>query len=159
MYSDNLFTYINDGRPANTKAVIAYLSVQEGIEPSWNGYRYTAEPAVNHWENGRDRGYVITLKSPDFRQQLNISVFEHRNSDDIIINHWEGVTFNVPTVDDMPEDHVFVVHGKTHYDAGFSYDRAAEAAAYISDLMEEWWIKRIGETENQRKKLEALENG
>ena len=64
--------YMDDGANCQAKAVLAYLSHNDGIEESWDTEqkRYTAEPKVARWENCREQGYVISLTSKHHTKQL-----------------------------------------------------------------------------------------
>ena len=92
-----------DGADEQARAVLAYLSAYDGIEGSWNDARfaYDAEPTVDRWNNCREQGYVICLRSKNMSRQLNIAFFEHRNSDSICAVEWEQLTINPPTIDNM----------------------------------------------------------
>lgn len=142
MYANNLFNLFNDGRPAQIQAVLAYISAQDGLENSWSEHRYRAEPSVGHWDSCRSTGYVITLKSFDYRQQLNVVVTTHPVGDQILIGHWEGTTVNAPTWHDIPEDHTIKTEGvKMGFNTEFSYDDAQSAAEFIVELLEKFWDK------------------
>jgi len=84
--------YMQDGASAQARAVLAYLQENEGIEDSWDAEmkRHLAEITVNRWENGRERGYVVSMQSYFCcgLKQLNIAFFECRNSDSIHAVKW-----------------------------------------------------------------------
>ena len=84
--------YMRDGASPQAKAVLAYLQENDGIEDSWDDEykKYLAEITVNRWENGRERGYVVSMQSyycPNLKQ-LNIAFFECRSSDNIHAVKW-----------------------------------------------------------------------
>ena len=140
MYANNLFNYFNDGRPAQIQAVLAYISAQDGLENSWEDRAYRAEPSVGHWDSCRSHGYVVTLKSKDYRQQLNVVITTHPVGDQILVGYWEGVTVQNPTWDDIPEDHSIKTEGvKMGFNTEFSYGAADDAATFILELMEKFW--------------------
>jgi hypothetical protein len=98
----NLNNYNNDGANHQARAVLAMLQGFDCIvESSWNDElkKYDAEPKVARWENCREQGYVVSLRTKDYKKQLNIAFFEHRNSDCICAVMWEQVTLNSPTID------------------------------------------------------------
>lgn len=98
----NLFTN-PDGANHQARAVLAFLSANEGIEGSWDDkyHRYAAEPKVARWENCREQGYVVYMKNSDRSRQINIAFFEHRNSDSICAVQWEERTTNSPTLQNL----------------------------------------------------------
>jgi hypothetical protein len=97
----NIINYMNDGAEAISQAVLAYLKYQigDGIEESWNDTynKYDANIQIGRWENGREQGYVVYMKTPSFNQ-INIAFFQHRNSDQIHAVKWEQDTINTPTL-------------------------------------------------------------
>lgn len=91
--------YMNDGANFQAQCVLAYLRGFT-IEKSWdkdNKY-YQAEINVSRWENCREQGYVFMMHNKK-RKQLNIAVFEHRNSDSICAIKWIQNTINAPTIE------------------------------------------------------------
>ena len=130
--------FINpDGANPQAQAVLAYLRHRDGIEPSWNGNKYEAEPQVDRWHNCREQGYVISLRGQ--KTQLNIAFFEHRNSDAICAVKWEGFTLNPPTIDDIPSTHPF---SQSKWDTDFDVagEHPAEMAEWIYSQMVEFWL-------------------
>ena len=91
--------YMNDGANYQAQCVLAYLRDFK-IEKSWNGEwrKYQAEIHVARWENCREQGYVFMLHNKK-HDQLNIAVFEHRNSDSICAIKWIENTINAPTIE------------------------------------------------------------
>ena len=59
--------YMDDGANYQAKAVLAYLTVNDGIEESWSAEqeRYTAEPKVARWGKLQRTGlcYFISFKT------------------------------------------------------------------------------------------------
>lgn len=50
------------------------------------------------WYNGREKGVLICVQNRFAAKALCVAVFEHRNSDDIEVVHWEQeVGINIPT--------------------------------------------------------------
>lgn len=56
-------------------------------------------PKVARWENCREQGYVVCVKSPKATKQINIAFFEHRNSDEIHAVKWEQLSTNSLTIE------------------------------------------------------------
>lgn len=136
----NLSNYQEDGANYQAKAVLAFLQRIADIEESWNKEekRYEAEPKISRWENCREQGYVVSLRSKDYKRQLNIIFFEHRNSDSICAVKWEQVTINAPTIDTAEFGDVY----KDKYDTSHSvgYGKVSEMADWIAKELKEFWI-------------------
>lgn len=129
-----------DGANDQARAVLAYLSGKAGIEESWNSQRndFGAKPTVARWYNCREQGYVVSMRSKQFAQQINIAFFEHRNSDDICAVEWEECTTNPPTIDSeafrkVYKDKWFSSHSE-------SVGRASEMADWIFERLTAFWI-------------------
>lgn len=120
--------------------VLAALRRFDGIECSWDqeSCQYLAEPEVNPWFNGRERGYVISLRSINCMRRLNIVFFEHRNSDSICAVMFEKTGINPPNINDIPESHPFK---KSKYDHDFSVScgEFIKMSDWIMDRLSEFW--------------------
>lgn len=125
---------------AQANAVRAYLTEYDGIENSWSSYneRYMAEPEIYPWFNGRERGYVITMRSSDHKRQINVAFFEHRNSDDICAIVWEQTTMNPPTIETANFAGVY----KDKYDVTHTvgHGEAAAMARFIMRVLDTFWL-------------------
>ncbi len=142
--------FINpDGANYQAQAVLAYLRGHDGIEQSWDGHRYAAEPQVDRWHNCREQGYVVSLRSFGYGDQINIAFFEHRNSDRICAVKWRGTTPNPPSINDIPKSHSFFAD-KYAVDHSVAHGEAAEMAAWIFDQLSVFW------RETSAKKLKAV---
>jgi hypothetical protein len=134
----NLNNYMNDGACSSARAVLALIS-DFNIEDSYNNDRrnYDADINVSRWQNCREQGYVLTLRSKDYSKQLNIAFFEHRNSDSICTVEWEQVTTNAPTIDTAE----FGEKYKTKWDTDFvcKYDEHYEMAQHIKESLTKFW--------------------
>lgn len=134
----SLSKYQDDGANYQAQAVLAFVRRGE-VECSYNKEerRYEAEPKVARWENCREQGYVISLRSKDYQRQLNIIFFEHRNSDSICAVKWEQTTLNSPTIDTAQFGDVY----KDKYDTSFSvgYGEVLKMANWIEEQLEEFW--------------------
>lgn len=138
MTYNNLFGQNEDGANAQAKAVRAYLASHDGIEASWHAEwkRYTAEPKISRWENCREQGYVVWMKSRDCQRQINIAFYEHRNTDSICAIKWEQSTMNAPTIDTMPDD---VMKDKWDIAHSVNYGEPAAMASWVFDQLTEFW--------------------
>lgn len=134
----NLFKN-SDGADAQAQATLAYLSGRDGIEKSWcsDKSRYMADPKVSRWENCREQGYVVVLRSEDYKRQLNIAFFEHRNSDNICAIKWEQKTMNSPTIDTAEFGDIY----KDKYDVSKSLSEGcpSDMADWIYEQLEDFW--------------------
>lgn len=135
-----LSMYQNDGGNHQARAVLAFLQGFPDIEESWDEKRrrYEAEINVAKWENCREQGYVLFLRSKDYKRQLNIIFYEHRNSDCICAVKWEQNTMNSPTIDTAEFGEVY----KDKYDTSFdvNYGEISKMANWISNEFREFWI-------------------
>ena len=136
----NLNQYLKDGADFQARAVLAYLSYSDGIEESWNDgqSRYEAMPYVSRWENCREQGYIVSLRSKDFRRQLNIIFFEHRNSDAICAVKWEQGSINSLTIETAKFGNIY----KDKYDVSFSvgYGEVVKMADWVWEQLVEFWV-------------------
>jgi len=128
---------MQDGACHQARAVLAVLSSMY-IEGSYQDGQYQAQPDVARWENCREQGYVISLKSEDYDQQLNIAFFEHRNSDEICAIKWEQRTLNSPTIDTAVFNNQCY---KDKYDVSYHVDHHefSEIANWIQNKLEKFW--------------------
>ena len=139
----SLFTYQEDGANRQARAVLAYLQGNSGIEKSWDGDKgkYMAEPQVARWENCREQGYVVYMRSKHYGKQINIAFFEHRNSDGICAVKWEQVTLNSPTIDTAEFGNIYKDKYDTSFDVG--YGKVVEMSDWIYEQLEEWWLENL----------------
>jgi len=133
-----LINYLNDGANHQAKAVLAFIQ-DITIEESWNEKKrdYDAEINVARWENCREQGYVLMLRSKNYCRQLNIAFFEHRNSDAICAVKWEQSTMNTPNISDAKFGNVY----KDKYDVSHTvnYGQVLEMAEWIEKTLLEFW--------------------
>lgn len=132
---------MNFGIHPKALCVAQLLAYRDGLECSWDddSHFYRADIDVAPWYNGRERGLVFSMRSPRFgKGQINIVVYEHRNSDEICLLqfHTPGL-INPPTLADVPDD-VYV--DKYDVSASFSYNQIVEAADWIYDQLTEYWV-------------------
>lgn len=116
-----LTQYPNDGANYQTQAVLAFL---RHIECG-------GKPTIARWINGRENGYVCSILSANFRRQLNIAFFEHRNSDSICAVKWEQLTLNPPTIATAEFGDVY--SNKWDVSKSVSYGKIVEMAEWIID--------------------------
>lgn len=134
--------YLNDGANYQAQAVLAVLRSRLATFPSaetigLNEYHIS----VGRYENCREQGYVFTLWADLIKQIRHYAVFEHRNSDNLIVLESTKQTINTPNWDDM-----YGTRGKYDYDKGFNPEQFSEAADYIAKDMAERLIQYRLET-------------
>jgi len=139
----NLLTYLDDGANKQSQAALCMLQylIGDGIEESWDkeSGRYRAEPNVSRWHNCREQGYVVSLRSKDFSRQINVAFFEHRNSDELHCIHWEQVTTNPPTIDDVLKvEGVYESKHSTNFCV--KHGEVTLMAEYIVPLLISFWM-------------------
>jgi len=123
------------------KAVLAYLNAHEGVEDSWDDEHkcYRATPYVSEWHNGRENGYVVTMKNMfGCGDQLNIAFFEHRNSDHICAIRWvQNTGPNPPNLCTSDFGNVY----RNKYDVSYEvpYGQPAKMADWIYQELGKHW--------------------
>lgn len=131
--------YLQDGANHQARAVLCFLQ-GFNIEESWDKeYEvYKAEPKVSRWQNGREQGYIITMRTENYSRQINIAFFEHRNSDSICAVKWLQSTMDAPTIQSAEFGEIY----KDKYDVSFSvdYGKIEEMAKWIQDELSGFWL-------------------
>lgn len=129
--------YMEDGANWQTQAVLAYLRSLKNhtIDETWNleYHRYNAEFNVGRYENCREQGYIFSVQYKC--EQRNYCVYEHRNSDNLCVVVFDGLTINTPT-----PDMVFNAMGdsKWNYTKAFPCGQIMECGNYIIDDVKKW---------------------
>lgn len=135
----NLKNYLSDGANHQARAVLMLIQ-PFNIEESWSSEysEYLAEIKVSRWENCREQGYVLSLRSLNYDKQLNIAFFEHRNSDGICAVKWEQITLNSPTIDTSDFGDIY----KDKWDTSYSvnYGQILEMSEWITEQLESFWL-------------------
>ena len=135
-----LHEYLNDGASYQARAVMCFLQRGDNlIDSSWSDEkkRHEAHVYIARWENCREQGYIVSMKSKDYEKQLNIAFFEHRNADSICAVRWEQFSENSITIDtakfgDVYKDKRDVSHSER-------WGKAKEMADWIVLQFEEFW--------------------
>jgi hypothetical protein len=135
----NLYTYMQDGACPAAKAVLAYLQHSDGIEESWDDkYKeYKAKPKIARWENCREQGYIVFMRSENHQRQINIAFFEHRNTDAICAVMWEQKSLNSLTIDNAEFGDVYEDKYDTSFDVDFTEAKAM--AHWITEQLTDFW--------------------
>ena len=132
--------YLQDGANHQARAVLMFVQAYLNIEGSWDKKlnEYAANVEVSRWYNGREQGYILSIRSKDYNRQLNIAFFEHRNSDNICAVRWEQLSMNPISSYEQAE---FGDAYQDKYDVSKSvgYGEIAEMSTYIQDEFNEFW--------------------
>lgn len=131
--------YLNDGANWQAQSVLGYLrSIKESIvDKTWSdsAKRYEALIYVGRYENCREQGYVFTISYKS--KYKHYAVYEHRNSDNLIVLINEGFSMNTPSVDFMWEGHMNE-NGETtkwDYDKDFGFGEIIQCGDFIAEDM------------------------
>lgn len=122
--------YLGDGANWQAQCVLAYLRAHKDwvVSGTWDElYReYEAYVEVGRYENCREQGYVFSVRYKN--KQINYAVYEHRNSDRLIVVRFEANTINTPT-----NDMVLKAMGgsKRNYTKAFSYGEIIACGNWI----------------------------
>ena len=115
--------YMNDGADWQAQAVLAYLK----------GNYANKDIEVGRYENCREQGYIFTKRKNS--KQMNVAVYEHRNSDMLCVVAFELLTMNTPKNFDVWENM------KDKWDVTKSFDcgNIKECATYIEGVFEKFF--------------------
>lgn len=144
--------YLNDGANWQAKCVLNYLqsmysSILDKTYVADYGY-YKANIEVGRFENCREQGYVFSLRYK-FKQK-NYCVYEHMNSDNLIVLINDTYTINTPTLDEMWAGK----KDKWDYDKDFKYGQILECGNFIAEDMKKF-IDLVDEFESMQKEQET----
>lgn len=132
-----------DGANFQARAVLEMVRhhLGSGIEDSWDDdqKRYLAEPMFCRLDNCREQGYVVFLRSPDLAKQINISFYEHRNTDRIYVQVNDVRTFNAPSQQEA------MGHMGDKYASAFTAPcgEIDKVADFIADALRQFWILAV----------------
>lgn len=133
--------YLNDGINPQAQAVLALLRNFQ-IESSWVADRkeYAAEINVNPWYNGRETGYVFSVRHPKTFDNLNIAVYEHRNTDQICAVKWEQPpTLNPICTVEHAKFPTGVFVDKWNVDKSVTHGQILEMVTWIQTELTSYW--------------------
>lgn len=146
-------SYMYDGTNWQAQAVLAYVrsfaytikyiyddyeELREYDKDVVNGLCKDLDIVVGRYENCREQGYTFGLCF-EYINQINVSVFEHRNSDALCLNVFEGVYTDSPSVDAVWQGK----ETKYDYDYGFNWGEIVECGYKIIDIFKEFAKKMI----------------
>ena len=149
----NLEHYVTDGMPWQVQMALAYVQghCTYAVDESWNAkyHDYDAKTYVTHYDRGREKGYVISVRF-NYEQQKNYAIYEHCVSDEICLvmsdeytdhpNGWEGREWS-----------------KYDQDKTFDCDDAVGCGKYIVEDIRKQVTKWIKEDKEFREKAEKKE--
>ena len=128
----NIENYMNDGANWQAQAVLVYVrALAFRVKEATHTLIIDPEIEVGRYENCREQGYVFRLRI-GCETLMNYAVYEHRNSDQLIVLKSDRNTINTPSIDDMWNGR----ESKYDYDKAFEYAQIIECGEYILDDME-----------------------
>ena len=140
-------SYLNDGANWQAQCVLAYLRayIENAFWETADKYSGTQKElfvkeikdnfirmSVGRFENCREQGYVFTLhyrkKNGDrmIPEQEHYGVFEHRNTDDIVVFISNTFTINTPNISE-----IYNGRDKYGYDACFGWGKVVKCGDWI----------------------------
>lgn len=132
-------SYLNDGANWQAQAVLAYLrwDSSEILSKTWSDKQhcYTATLKVGRYENCREQGYVFTIEYNG--EQRHYAVYEHRNSDSLIVLIANGFSMDTPSVEFMWKEHTDE-NGNTSkygYDKSFGWAEITKCCDFLEEDM------------------------
>ena len=121
--------YLDDGANWQAQAVLAYLRSMYSwvVDGTYNkeGNYNEATFTVGRYENCREQGYVFSLRYKN--EQRNYAVYEHRNSDNLVVVVFDKPTINTPYGEDVWGN----MEDKYDYTKAFSWGQIVECGDYI----------------------------
>lgn len=117
--------YMNDGANWQAQAVLAYVR-EHILEIDYEDF--TAR--VGRYENCREQGYVISIRVET--NERHYAVYQHRNSDSLIVLISNGMCMDTPDVNFMWKDKGENAT-KYDYDKGFPYGEIVKCGEWILD--------------------------
>ena len=121
--------YLDDGANWQAQSVLAYLRSMYGwvVNKTYNkeGNYNEATFTVGRYENCREQGYVFSLRYKN--KQRNYAVYEHRNSDNLVVVVFDRLTINTPSGEGVWG----IMKDKYDYTKAFSCGQIVECGDYI----------------------------
>lgn len=156
--------YMDDGANWQAQAVLAYVrsmascikdinepyDVSEEDKTEINRLLSFIRVEVGRYENCREQGYTFSVIC--FAKAKNVSVFEHRNSDSLCLNVFDGLFINSPSIEAVWKGK----ESKYDVDYSFHYGEIVECGDKIISILKEFVEKEIIET--FKKNLEKYRN-
>lgn len=145
----NLKHYLDDGANWQAQAVLAYLrSMYSWVVNGTYNKEYNFNEAdfyVGRYENCREQGYVFSLRY--MGEQRNYAVYEHKNSDKLIVLTFDGITINTPCGEQVWGN----MKDTYNYTKSFSCGQIIECGDYIIEDAQRFIKALKEESENKNK--------
>lgn len=129
--------YMHDDANWQAQSVLAYMRFAKdyAISSSWNTefHKHDASIKVGRYENCREQGYIFSILYKG--KQRNYCVYEHRNSDNLCVVVFDGVTINTPTLEMVSNA---MGDSKWNYTKAFHCGQIMDCGDYILDDMKKW---------------------
>ena len=142
--------YLDDGANWQAQAVLAYLRSMYSwvVNGTYNReLDFTeADFRVGRYENCREQGYVFSLRY--MCEQRNYAVYEHRNSDSLIVLVFDGASINTPCREEVWDN----MKDKYDYTQSFSCGQIIECGDYIIENAQQFINGLKEKAENKGKK-------
>lgn len=132
--------YMNDGANWQAQAVLAYMRgnifrLEDVVKYTYKDKNLYLNTRVGRYENCREQGYVFSIQVGN--EERHYAVYEHRNSDQLIVLIANGLNMNTPSVDFMWKDRGENAT-KYDYNKSFSWGEITECGEWIIEDMLEW---------------------
>lgn len=132
--------YMNDGANWQSQAVLAYMRgnifrVEDWVEYEHKDILKYFTTKVGRYENCREQGYVFSIQFGT--EERHYAVYEHRNSDNLIVLISEGLCMDTPGVNFMWKDKGENAT-KYDYDREFGYGEIVNCGEWIIEDMLGW---------------------
>lgn len=141
--------YLDDGANWQAQSVLAYLRAMYSwvVNGTYNQELHLSEAdfMVGRYENCREQGYVFSLRY--MGKQRNYAVYEHRNSDNLIVLVFDGITINTPCGEQVWGN----MKDKYDYTKSFSCGQIMECGGYIIEDAQRFINGLKEESENENK--------
>lgn len=155
-------SYLQDGANYQAQAVLALMRYRDVVVrgyaediaknlsgKAYNNFKETASQThieVGRFENCREQGYVFTLYI-GYNQDKHYAVYEHRNSDELIVlcPLKKTICLNTPTIGQMWTDEN---RSKYDYNKKFDLEDVVACADYICEDMKKQidrYVEFLGE--------------
>ena len=140
--------YMNDGANWQAQAVLAYMRghifrLEDLVKYTHKDKHLYLGTRVGRYENCREQGYVFSIQVGN--EEIHYAVYEHRNSDQLIVLIANGLNLNTPSVDFMWKDRGEKAT-KYDYNKSFRCGEITECGEWIICDMLDWAEEIISKT-------------
>lgn len=151
-----LNNYLQDGANWQAKCILAYLQshYEYAINSSYNPafMDYTAKLLVGRYENGREKGYVVSVLY-GFSKQKTFAFYEHRNSDNIYVLHTDTyLGFDTPNKEIIYNNY----QDKWDCDKYFRCGEFVECGKYILEEIRKFVEKCVEDDAEYYEKMKSM---